>query len=179
MKVLEKRYGTPEKTDLYEGIVACRICPLSGAREGTWCNEGIDELFVSGTEPSTVCSYHTAGGIAYPPEFHSWAEENGQRTIVAGTTSGNDRQKLQIVYPDNESVFLIDPVLDSAYQTIGIVFSVPASISCVEVFIDLEKHVLHKEPFSFRWRLKKGNHTVMVRSPTDTTDSERITFSVL
>jgi hypothetical protein len=152
---------------------------LSGEQPGLWCNEAIEELFVWGTEPTHVCSYHVAQGIAYPPEYYTWAKESELCNIVGRNNSDKENQKIRIVYPDHESIFSIDPVLDIAYQTITISVFVPSSITSVDLFIDDSKLPLTKEPYSYRWRLKKGKHTLKVKAPADTTFSDQITFSVL
>jgi penicillin-binding protein 1C len=180
MKAIEKLYGTPSPQKLPAGIVKCRVCPLSGERPGSWCHEAIEELFVWGTEPTHTCSYHGSHGIAYPPEYDAWANENGQSAIAGGNNAGKERQRIRIMYPDHESIFSLDPVLDIAYQTITISVVVPSSVSSVDLFIDEEKKTLTKEPYSFRWRLKKGNHTLKTRASADTAAfSDQITFSVL
>jgi penicillin-binding protein 1C len=179
MKAIEKLYGTPSKQELPAGIVRCKVCPLSGERPGPWCNEAIEDLFVWGTEPTPVCSYHVAQGIAYPPEYYAWAKESGLSTIAGRNNSSKENQKIRIMYPDHESIFSIDPVLDITYQTITISVFVPSIIPSVDLFIDDLKYSLTKETYSYRWRLKKGKHTLKVKAPADTTFSDQITFSVL
>lgn len=42
--------------EIPEGIVRCSLCPESGLRRGPYCPDpGIDEYFVSGTEPAEEC----------------------------------------------------------------------------------------------------------------------------
>jgi len=82
------------------GLVSVEVCPESGELPSPWCPNRRTELFVEGTEPKTVCTWHQAvkidrstGQLAgpncppelvdervflvVPPELEAWALERG------------------------------------------------------------------------------------------------------
>src|SRR4029077_15999886 len=85
--VMEDLQGTrpPEPFAVPRGIVSAGICPLSGKRPGRSCPGRLIERFVSGTEPASECDYHTAAGVALPPEYLTWAADGR----AASSSSGN------------------------------------------------------------------------------------------
>jgi penicillin-binding protein 1C len=179
MQAIEKRYGTPRPYDAPEGVVRRKICPLSGEKPGPWCEGAIEELFIWGSEPKATCRYHSESGIAYPPEYALWAKECGKEAEAGEKSAAIPKgSKLRIVYPDNASVFAIDPVLDTAFQTLSISILAPQS-SAVTVYVDGKKHATVRAPYTCRWRLQKGEHTIRACETGDTAISDRISFKVL
>jgi hypothetical protein len=179
MMAVEKRFGPLDPPSPAEGIVRHRICPLSGERPGPWCEGSVEELFAWGSQPAGVCSYHGEKGVDYPPEYALWAGENAAPAPPPRTPSSDPGARLRIAFPDNASVFTIDPVLERAFQAVSISILAPKSVASVVVYVDAKKHAVITAPFECRWPLQKGEHTIRAASAADASVSDSVRIRVL
>jgi len=122
-----------------EGMVTAEICPISGKLRTDKCPPAVQEIFLSGTEPTESCDVHVDVPICavsgqrasefcpenvvhtqyfevYPPEYRSWAEANGTPQPPAGTcTIHTQAPRVAITSPrDGDIVEGIVPLYGSA-----------------------------------------------------------------
>ncbi len=106
-----------------------RICALSGMHATARCPDTVSEYVAAGLSPAD-CSWHTAGGTAYPAEYAPWfriknrsgeVDEAGKKLLITSPRSGSlfyyddsippSRQKLLVEASggtDEKAVFLLD-----------------------------------------------------------------------
>jgi len=100
-----------------DGIVRATVCAPTGLLPGPSCPTAVRELFVGGTEPTSVESYYQRGPdgvlLVDPPiEARAWARDAG--LAVAGDTGSASTAKadlIRIVSPAPGSVIWIAPEL--------------------------------------------------------------------
>lgn len=90
-----------------------RICALSGEAAGPYCPGALGEWLPLKANPGT-CTWHTAQGIFYPPEYQSWLAERFRSGIVRREGGGFIRM------PARGSVFYLDPGMPPEAQALRI-----------------------------------------------------------
>lgn len=136
-----------------ENIITQNVCSLSGKLPGTFCEGAIEEVFVKGTEPTTVCSLHA-----------------GKMLLAKPTASREEAEKMAVAisFPKEGDIFKIDPVLRQEYQTIRLRATISHRLNAgsLEWWINGEKAASVSSPYSFRWNLKPGFYTILARAKT-------------
>ena len=90
-----------------------RICALSGMAAGPYCTGQVRERLPNDHIPP-VCTWHSAAGLFYPPEYRPWITERFR--------SGNISQQGEgyIRIPVSGSVYYLDPSLPDDAQALRI-----------------------------------------------------------
>ena len=91
------------------------ICTVSGMLAGEHCSSIKSEIFKQGGVPP-VCTFHTASGTSFPPEYSRWLSLRG---IDSGLSASPGRE-LEILSPINNASFILDPYLPEEDQMIRI-----------------------------------------------------------
>lgn len=130
-------------------IIITKVCPDSGYLAGDNCPGSIDEIFITGTSPTSICPFHSV-------------PENKDLNMTKVSTPKYGEKNFKIIFPFDGDVFKLDPILRSNYQTLG--FKVAASdtisIDKVEWWINEEKIGSVLFPFSLNWKIRPGSYTI-------------------
>jgi penicillin-binding protein 1C len=107
---LAARFGDPTAPPRPDSMVEADVCPLSGMRPGPHCPTRKHEIFVPGTVPEEECTWHRQAcgedEIDYPEALRGWVRAHGMLHPSPCATSDTT---LRILFPVNDSHFLIDP----------------------------------------------------------------------
>ncbi|WP_245535084.1 transglycosylase domain-containing protein [Leadbettera azotonutricia] len=134
-------------------VAEVRICALSGMLAGPYCT-GLAQEWLERNKMPGVCTWHTASGLFYPPEYQSWLAERFRAGRVRQNGNGSIRM------PVSGSVFYADPALPVDAQALRI--EAAGFGSGAFVYLDgalqgsLNFAGVHALP------LYKGKHTVIV-----------------
>ncbi len=126
----------------------------------------------------------------YPPLYRSWMADvglpmppegpSGWSTRPAGSEGRSDSEpspvaiepsqpappsRLAIANPEDEATFRIDPVLRREYQEVVLRAVVPEVVRRVEWRVDGRLLAGCASPFTCRWRLAPGRHTLTLSAP--------------
>lgn len=129
------------------------ICPLSGKLPGPNCPGVMEEIFIRGTEPETICL------LSHNPRDFT-------ATNHSFLTAPSLIEKFEITFPQEGDIFKMDPVLRTKFQTLKFKISVPKvrEIRCVEWWVNGRRIGTAKYPFSWQWNLEPGYHTIKARA---------------
>ena len=139
------------------GLLRRSICPVSGRLARDSCPGRMEEIFVSGTEPREVC-------------WASHGEEAslGLRTASQSGESSRQDPLLRIVFPQDGSIFKIDPVLRQEYQVLG--FKAEhigdGRPRAIEWWINGKMAGTSVSPSGFAWKLAPGSYTIKAAAGT-------------
>jgi penicillin-binding protein 1C len=150
-----------------EGFVTRRICTITGKCAAGHCQNTMDELFVAGTEPRTVCSL----------QDHEMCIDAA--VYVADMDCNND---FSISFPDNGDIFKIDPVLRQEHQKLHLKIRSNKQLINVKWFVDDILVASEHYPFTACWQLTPGQHQITATGITDQNhelESPPITILVL
>lgn len=169
-----------------DGLVARRICPLSGLKPGEHCPGSRREWFIEGTEPTLSCDWHQiieldesgalATGcpgaisrlvIAWPARYAAWAEESGQvrwpdvdRSCAPGRAPELETRGAGIAWPPDGVAFYLDPRSPAQDQAIPLRAAAPAGSLQATWRVDGEIFSTLPAPFHARWVPTPGQHRV-------------------
>ena len=131
-----------------EGIVTAKVCPRSGLKPTEACPGVVNEVFVDGTVPLQMCTYHRERSYT-----NLVAKEKDELPTSA---------RFEVTFPRSGDTFKIDPVLRMEHQRIRLRAAVPATegIIKVEWWINGDKIGEAPFPFSFFWNLRPGSFTI-------------------
>lgn len=134
------------------GLLHARICPSSGELVSDRCPSAIDEIFLPGTEPETVCRL---------PHVRNQKAAAG---LVRGP--GLPKDDVWIVFPRDGDIFKLDPVLRRDFQSIRFRASVSVGLA-----VDSLEWRVNGVPvgraaptFGPAWNLAPGSYTITVRA---------------
>ena len=138
---------------LPETITTVKVCPASGYLAGEGCPGSIDEIFMAGTSPTSVCPFHSPSN----------SEELDMTEVFFPEFEEND---FKIIFPFDGDVFKLDPILRSDYQIIRLKVSTSKNISIdkVDWWINEEKIGSVLFPFSLSWKIRPGLYTIKARA---------------
>jgi len=106
--------GTKSLTgSLPGGIAELRICSLSGMAAGPHCT-GLVREWLRNERIPPVCTWHSAAGLFYPPEYQAWLSERFRTGSVRQTGAGRIRN------PASGSVFFLNPSIPPEAQALRI-----------------------------------------------------------
>ncbi len=200
MRYLYKN-SKPEDVACPEGIIQKKVCSLSGKLPNPYCKDIVKELFISESmSPTEECDFHKllnidvrTGYLAsdsvskkylkakvceiYPDIYYEWAKEKGIKNFSEKIISNfsNSRKKLNITFPSDGDVFVIDKTVEEDHQKI--VFHLVCLGNLNRVTWKLNGKILGevKEPFSYEWKLKEGNYILEAISENG---SDSVSFTV-
>ncbi len=151
------------------GLSWLKVCPISGEVASRFCPGAVEEVFVQGTEPQTLCSLHSDPGTIQTAQ-----PERPGRVHSAG---------LEVNFPRDGDVFKLDPVLRMEHQRIRLRASVgfPDASARVEWFINGQKIGEAGFPYSIFWHLMPGSYTIKAKaiSGGKIMESAAVRFTVL
>ena len=92
--------GSPRNFDRPEGVTAATVCSFSGLKPGPDCPYVRQELFIAGTEPTGVCTFHhhREPWLRIPTPFAGWLHDRFEQ-------GGTGRYRLADFDPDLPKVF--------------------------------------------------------------------------
>jgi penicillin-binding protein 1C len=150
-------------------IITALVCPLSGKTPTGFCPGAVQEVFVEGTEPDEVCSYH--------------GPSDGLTRESGGDRPGPFSKPFQISFPRNGDIFRIDPVLRKEHQRLKLKADVPMTqeIDRVEWWVNEDRVGMSESPFVFFWHLRPGSYTIKAVAVKDGTrlESRPVKITVL
>ena len=138
---------------LPQGVREEKICALSGMGAGPYCTGSVSEWIRNETSISP-CTWHSAAGLFYPPEYRSWVTERGRSGNTSRGGSGNIR------IPVSGSVYYIDPSLSPESQALRIETNGFGEEAYVYADGTLAGSLNHAGVYAFP--LSRGFHTVTV-----------------
>jgi penicillin-binding protein 1C len=119
-------------------VERAEICAVSGARPSTSCPNVTTE-WIASDAPVAFCSWHRAGSVDLPAEYHQWAHV--EKPSAA---------RLAITSPPNNATYLIDPTLRMEFQTLPLRATDPGA----------SFHIDGRRITGRSWPLKPGKHVI-------------------
>jgi len=161
--------GRKESFAVPRNLVHAAICPLSGDRPSQNCPSTIDEVFIRGTEPTTMCRLpHT------PPDTLS-------RVPTASSSRTNER--FAVAFPRDGDVFKIDPVLRSDFQVLRFKAALPEGLEtrALEWWLNGRKLDYPLTSSTYVWKLAPGSYTIKARAvlATGSLETRPVRFTVI
>ncbi len=142
------------------------ICLLSGMIARTSCPHQIEEIFIPGTSPTDSC--------------HKQKRET--RMALAQRGSGATRgsiEKLTILNPGDGDIFMIDPQVSAASQSVTFRLRADDSTESVRLILDGKTIATEKYPYEFQWQPTRGEHMLEARTGNEGAGvNDRVAFSV-
>ncbi|MBN1698675.1 MAG: transglycosylase domain-containing protein [Spirochaetales bacterium] len=162
-----------------------KICKLSGKCAGSFCTDISIEYFRPGEEPLEYCGFHrefaidgatgkpagkttpvnrvvTQSYAVLPPEYGAWAVKHGYKTPEVAYETLDDAS-ITILDPQNGSSLLIDPETPRACQSIPLRAHVEPLVKEIVWLVDGEAYQVTGFPYSIRWNLEQGTHTIQAK----------------
>lgn len=99
----------------------CRVCALSGMAATAFCPDTVEE-YEREAAPLASCTWHTADGVLYPPEYAKYLAMNKSNTAKLSSASStlidplSPADGMRILSPMDGSVFFYDPALPNDRQ---------------------------------------------------------------
>jgi penicillin-binding protein 1C len=137
------------------GLTHCMICTITGDKASEQCNNRMDEVFIPGTEPRKICQGHS---IALPP--YNRIPEQPQ-------TEGPALSNFMIVFPDDQDIFKIDPILREEHQCLRLRITTTHALRHVTWYVDDMIIGTCTNPFSMLWQLSPGTHVIAAQGSTE------------
>lgn len=148
-----------------ENIIRCSVCPDSGQKAGPYCPGRIEEIFIEGTEPRTVCPLHPPERTrtSLPPSFPYPRDKT------------RPEPEPRVAFPADGDVFMIDPVLKGEYQKLTLRAFIPENdpVEKVEWWINDSLAGTTGYPFRFTWKLEPGSYIINIRTRGNTVMESR------
>jgi penicillin-binding protein 1C len=177
---------------LPSGLARTTVCSLSGHLAGPHCPTAHQEVFIKGTEPTTLCPFHhevtidcrnhlRAGPqcpsrfvdrrvmLDLPATYAAWARERHLDVApltpspLCGAAAGDEVIRVSIVEPRPGTRLLYDP--DAAPESAGVKLEASVQPSGEEVVWDVDGVPIARvgPPYIVRQTLTPGKHTVVAR----------------
>ena len=135
------------------GTTEVQICALSGMAAGPYCT-GLTREWIRNEAIPQVCTWHTAAGLFYPPEYRSWLAERFHSGSARQEGSGRIR------IPVSGSVYYLDPSLPPDVQALRVETSGFGSDALVYTDSMLQGSLNYAGVYALPLTL--GFHTVLV-----------------
>jgi len=173
-----------------DGLARARVCHVSGGLIGPHCDGGREELFVAGTEPRQLCSFHREMRIdpdngllvpdgcslpgahsqvvtIYPSPFDAWAEDTesgrAERYTPRCTPPPLADVTVRLLSPAPTETVRIDADVPRAYQALHLQAEVHGGAGPVTFLVDDEPIATVEAPHVAYWQVRKGRHAVRAR----------------
>lgn len=174
------------------GLERTTICPASGLLPNAHCPDPRPELFLTGTAPTDTGDVHQLIAIdtrtgqrastdtppeaidersyrVYPPRYHGWMQENGLpipppllTPTVPTSAAIAFSARLHVQYPEDGSIFQIDPILRPPFQRLH--FRGAAEDGLADIRWWLDDQPLPGDLHATAWQLAVGSHTLELRA---------------
>jgi penicillin-binding protein 1C len=135
-----------------ETVVRVRVCPDSGALPSARCPSSIEEIFIRGTEPTTVCRLpHIPAPL---------------RTAAPAVGLPGRPAAFAVRFPRDGDIFKIDPVLRREDQVLLFRAAVPEDLDVTAVEWRVNGRLLERReaPFTISWKLAPGSYKIEARA---------------
>jgi len=163
------------------------ICALSG-RDATESCPRIETEWIPSDRPAAPCHWHhrTHGRIAvtWPPAYRAWARQQGLLDPVEATASAAGRPPepvrvtrspqsgpLRIVNPPPGAIYLLDPTLRAAFQTLPLRAVAESAAARLVWAIDGAPVGVTDGDRALDWPLARGAHTIVVTDGRETDET--------
>lgn len=166
-----------------KGVVAERVCAVSGELAGEHCPNRKHEVFDARYPPTEECTVHQMftidrrdGRVAtestparyrqqrlftvFDPLYRNWMVAAGLPLPPQKASAG---AACRLAFPQDGSIFKRDPVLRGQYQRVVFQAVVPPQATSVEWWVDGRLSATTRHP-SFDWQLVPGEHQVRVKA---------------
>jgi penicillin-binding protein 1C len=179
---------TPRPLVDRSGLDAVSICPLSGHQAGPSCPAAMEELFAPGTAPKTSCEMHGELSASLSPElrqqclqlaasqgrlvdlgldFYDWAKNEGLARepwlAAACMGAGDGEGSARVLNPLDGGEFLLLADLPLADQAIPVRVRAASSSGPLAVWVDGERAMELRPPFTGHLPATQGAHVMEVR----------------
>jgi penicillin-binding protein 1C len=177
-----------------DGLHATRICALSGRRAGEAC-PAVEREWLPDDAGAAPCAWHRPTRdrvtVVYPAVYRSWAhalgrldedddalfaaeaETSGASRPVATRGSDHAPGRLRIVNPPDGAVYLRDPTLRAAFQSVPLRAVGPAS-GTLSWAVNGDPVGTARPGAALDWPLRSGAHTIVVTDATGRQDRTTI-----
>jgi penicillin-binding protein 1C len=165
-----------------DGVERRVVCALSGMAANPWCPRRRTE-WVPREDPGLPCSWHHLSDegllVAWPAEYRQWAREHGRAydvpmpvvpakrvaTELAAAPARRARhaERLRIINPPAGAIYLIDPTLRPAFQTLPLKAAADPSDGPITWLLDGARLGTSAADADLKWSLARGRHTVTAR----------------
>jgi penicillin-binding protein 1C len=149
-----------------DGLVYRTICSISGKLAASGCGNCMEEMFIPGNEPVTMCPGHDPRSM--PDLSRSDQEEQYGDFMIA--------------FPDDRDIFKIDPVLRVEHQRLRLRIWSGHTLTRVTWYVDDKDIGTAGHPFSILWNLMPGTHIIVAQGVTGdgaTIHTRPVTITVL
>lgn len=172
----------PFPVDPPAGLVPVEVCALSGGAAGPSCPSRLSESFPRERIPKP-CDWHLPSGrVAWPAEYRAWARQTGRLTEeeprlalpASRPPSGKPASPLLLENPPDGALYLLDPTLPPAFQTLPLRASVRGAPRRLLWTVDGVEVGRCSSEESLEWPLRRGEHTVEVRDDRGASARARI-----
>jgi len=164
------REKAPCKPFQPKGMVRHKICTITGKRASGHCENCMEEIFISGHEPTSVCLGHNP----LHQTQHSIPElEKNDHTTV---------DDFMISFPDDLDIFKIDPILRNEHQRLRFRIATEYPLQHVTWYVDDMMIGTRSYPFTILWQLSPGMHVIVAEGITRDNESVHarpVTITVL
>jgi penicillin-binding protein 1C len=144
-----------------------QVCLRTGLLARAECPKRTEEIFIPGTSPVDSCP---------GPEQDMRIT---QMRLRNGTIADGNEKKLTILNPGEGDVFMIDPQVSLASQSIRFSICNVDSAKRVRLVLDGRTIATEQYPYDFMWQPTPGEHVLeAVTDRGDTGSSDRIAFTV-
>jgi 1A family penicillin-binding protein len=186
----------PQDFERPDGLVQVEICALSGALPTSACPYRRQEWYLPGSQPTQFDTFYRAVNVDVatgclveqveasagtverlaldlPPEAHAWARSENLLLLAdldcaleLAATRGDD-ERLQVLSPDPNSLFLIAPTIPLEAQGMRVAAAATEPLTVVELWLDGE--ILAEfiaPPYEIWWTPSVGVHQIWAEGVT-------------
>lgn len=142
------------------------ICLLTGMLARTSCPHQIEEIFIPGTSPTDSC--------------HEQKRETRMAFAQRGSgATGGSTEKLTILNPGDGDIFMIDPQVSAASQSVTFRLRASDSTESVRLILDGKTISTERYPYEFQWQPTRGEHTLEAITGNEGAGvNDRVAFTV-
>ncbi|MCO4746146.1 MAG: transglycosylase domain-containing protein [Proteobacteria bacterium] len=151
------------------------VCPLSGGAATPACTSRVQEWLPRSPQP---CAWHVRieldaegdskprarSAVDLPPRYAAWAERAGL-TVLPRKLSADGAPSVAVLSPNDGDHLLRDPEAPEEQGTVLLAAAVSASVEQVVWYVDGEPWKVVEAPYSARWPVQPGRHTLEARLP--------------
>jgi penicillin-binding protein 1C len=153
------------------------ICALSGQLAGPDCPERIREQFWTAHRPTETCTWH-GEHEQLPERYAAWAHATGRANGHSAAPPAGTSLRPLLLFPLPRARFVLDGNLHEEQQQIVLAARAPQGEQLL-FEVDGQSVCRVTVPFQCPWRLRRGAHSVRVRSAGGAgAASETVSFSV-